>query len=411
MWLPKCGIRRCEANSYRAVPFLKRRARFLVSTEFDYNNKRRPYQVTFMRNLKSEFVTRVRLPAFFLKRLVINILGNAGQRFRRVYLTSARIFAESELRWLNRRGVGETRFHELMPLYPTLQRVLYIHIPKCGGTSIRRSLVQEHKCAPVPVPNSGSINQAINYMVWSASRLSLQRRFLNRLAQERESEDLRQRFLRVFAGYCIAQSPKRVFILGHQRASEMLPYFRDGRDLLFATVRAPAEILKSLVAYRVTHTLEDQLRPDSMQLLESLQLDIKAFTELVNLQPKQLTELILEQQPPYLTKFLTFDERTDHESVWKGIKDHSVFLAHVSDQEYMIAKLLGNKPGLHLENTSANRQGMAAEYTAAVQKSWIEPFVDRESVMLYRKIEALGIIGFWQRGGTVREYRDLLKQS
>lgn len=78
-----------------------------------------------MRNLKSEFLTRVRLPAFFLKRLVINILGNAGPRFKGFYLTSSRIFAESELKWLNSRGIGETGFHELMTLYPTLQRVLY----------------------------------------------------------------------------------------------------------------------------------------------------------------------------------------------------------------------------------------------------------------------------------------------
>jgi hypothetical protein len=338
-------------------------------------------------------------------------LGNAGQRFEPAFLYLSNVFAKRELRWINQQGIGETDYHALLGLYPNLQRILYIHIPKCGGTSIRRSLVRENKCAPIPMPDSGSIEQSISFMLWSASRKSVQRKFLNSCATAHAPETLQQKYLRVFTGYCVTQAPTRMFILGHQRASEMLPYFRDGRDLLFATVRAPAEILKSLVAYRVTHTLEDQLRPDSIKLLDSLQLSIEAFTELASFQPQRLTELILERPKPALNAYLAFDDRTDHESVWQGIKDRSVFLAHMSEQDHMIAKLLGNPPGLHLENTSANRQGMAAEFTASLQQSWIEPFVDRDSMMLYQKLDALGVIGFWKSGGTVPEYIDLLENS
>jgi hypothetical protein len=349
--------------------------------------------------------------AFRCKRFLINILGNAGPRFKRAYLTSARKLAENEQSWLISQGIGGTDFHELISLYPSLQRILYIHIPKCGGTSIRRSLVKENKCAPVPMPDSGSINQAISFMLWSASPLSPKRRFLNRRATAQAGENLQQKYLRVFTGYCVAQAPKRIFVLGHQRASELVTFFREDRDLLFATVRAPAEILKSLVTYRVTHTLEDQLRPDSVELLDSLQLDIKAFTELASTRPQRLTELILERHQPALNAYLAFDHRKDHESVWQGIKDRSVFLAHISEQAPMIRMLLGNQPGTHRENTTASHDEISAEFNAAIRESWLEPFIDWDSMTLYKRMESSGIIGFWQNGGTVRQYLALLKSA
>lgn len=364
-----------------------------------------------MRVSDSLFGTRGRLFVLFIKRLLITILANAGQRLAPAYQALSRHFAESEQQWINRRGIGDTDYYQLMSLYPERQRVLFIHIPKAGGTSIRRMLVRESKCAPIPTPGEGTVSQAIHYMHWSAPRKSMQRRFLNACAAERDAESLRQRFLRVFAGYCVAQSPQRMFILGHKTAGEMLPYYREGRDLFFATVRAPAEILKSLVAYRVMHTLDDKFRPDSIELLDSLQLDIHTFTELVRDQPRQLTELILAQQPPILTTFLAFNHQTDHESVWQGIKQRCVFLAHMSEQDQMLARLLGSEPSQRRENTSADRVGLAAEFTASIKGNWIEPFVHPDSTMLYQRLEAVGIIGFWEGGGTVRQYRELLNNS
>lgn len=366
--------------------------------------------LTFTRKFKSEVVTRVR-PLVFLRKLLTNILGNAGPRFAPAYLDSSRIFAESELRWINRRGIGETDFYSLMSLYPTLQRVFFIHIPKCGGTSVRKTLVDEGNCVPVPVPASDAIKQSIEYMTSSAPPKSLKWLFLDACAKERDSDNLRQRFLRIFAGYRIVHSPKRVFILGHKRAKELMPYFRDGTDLLFTTVREPAEILMSVAAYRVSHTLKNEYRQDSIRLLESLQLNLQEFTELVRTQPRHLTELILEKNPPSLVGYLSMDNRIDHESVWRSLRDKTVFISHMSEQAQMLCQLFGGQPSLHRKNTSENRPGLAADFTAAVHRSWTEPFVDPNSAILYERMEAAGIIGFWQSGGTLRQYRDLLKNA
>ena len=142
-----------------------------------------------------------------------------------------------------------------------------------------------------------------------------------------------------------------------------------------------------------------------------MQLDYREFAELAASQPRELTERILTIKPPSLVSFLAMDRNTDHESVWQGIKDQTVFIAHMSEQNQMLGSLFGKQPNTHPRNTSDNRQPVAAKFSAALQNSWIEPFVDPDSTQLYQRLESTGIIGFWQKGGTVSQYRRLLRDS
>jgi len=357
------------------------------------------------------FVTRIGFLFFVFKRWLMTVLGEAGQRGVETYLEMSRRLTDREGARVAARGVGQADYYELFSLYPELQRVLFIHIPKCGGTSVRRMLVREGRCAPIPTPEGGAIGQATNYMVFSAARRTVQRRFLNHCVNEEEASSPRQRYLKVFTGYYVTQRPKRIFILGHMNARQLLPHFRRHRDQFFATVRAPADILKSLVAYRVTQTLADNHHPDSVALLGTLGVDIQQFSELVHSQPRHLAERILEKQSPLLTTSLAFGEDVGYEAVWAGIRERNVFLAHLSEQSLMVGRLLGCEPGEYRENASVDRTGLAAEFSAAVRKDWAEPFVDADSRMLYERLESVGIIGFWRNGGTVREYTDLLRNA
>ena len=350
-------------------------------------------------------------PLAYCRKLLCRTFALFGQFLAPLYLRTSRSFLRSKLKWINKRTVGAIDFYTLMPLYPALRRVLFIHIPKCGGTSIRKMLVQECRCAPIPLPDTGAVNQSIKYMIGAVPTHSPQGQLLQSCATQHTSEPLRQRFLRVFTAYDLATSPKRVFLLGHKPARELMPYRRNRKDIMLTTVRSPIEILKSMAAYRVSHTLKNTQRQDSIELLGLLQLDIHAFTELARTQPGPLTARILEHNSPSLVAYLTLDGRTDHSSIWEGIQSEGIFIAHMSEQAHMLSEVFGQLSHQHRINTSDNRQGLAAEFTAGIQDSWIEPFIDTDSRQLYQRLESNGIIGFWKKGGTASEYRDLLASS
>lgn len=341
---------------------------------------------------------------------LLRFLLHAGAPFAPFYLAFSKRYVANELDKFTRRGIGRTDSYDLMSMYPDLQRILFIHIPKCGGTSVRRSLIEAHLCAPIPWRDRG-IDQCIDFMTRTAVRKSFQRQLLDNCAAERAPEELQHRYLRVLAGYFVAFRPKRVFALGHPQARELLPLHRQDRDLLFTTVREPRNILRSLVAYRVTHTLKHPHRSDSIELLESLQLDIGEFRDLVSKQPKIVTERILKVQSPSLGQFLAFDDKTDVESVWQGLKEQTVYVGHLSEQGPMLASLLGGQQAGYRLNTSSKRQGLPAQFAAAIEHAWLEPFVDSDSRQLYQRLESSGIIGFWRKGGTVQQYRNLLRSA
>jgi hypothetical protein len=364
----------------------------------------------FAKNLRLSIALRIR-PMAFAGRLISKTLAKAGPRFAQLYHRTSERLVNSELKWINQWGINDDDFYDLLTLYPNLKRVLFIHIPKCGGTSIREVLVDDFQCAPIPLPGSGTINQSIDYMTASVFKRMQPGQLPQGDEIKNDGDTLRQRYLRVFTGYCFASNPGHLFILGHKRARELNPLYRPRSDFFFTTVRAPVAILKSMVTYRVSHTLKNRHRQDSIELLEAMQLDYQDFSELVTTNPKELTARILEIKPPSLVSYLAMDHRTDAEAVWQGIKEQSVFIAHMSEQDRMLAKLFGKQPQMTRKNTSEGREGLAGEFSAALQDSWLESSVEPDSALLYQRLESTGIIGFWGNGGTVAEYQELLQNA
>jgi hypothetical protein len=337
-------------------------------------------------------------------------LARPGQLLKPAYLAAAETLVNREVARIARLEIGRTSYYGLMSLYPDLQRTFFIHIPKCGGTTIRQSLVDEYCCAPVPLPGEGATRQSIDYMVRSIPVATPQRQLLEACAGDHD-QDLAQKYLRTFTGYRLARSPQRVFILGHKLAREMAPFYREERDFFFTTVRDPAEALKSMLAYRVSHTLANRNRMDSIEFLDALQIEYPRFEELATDDPEGLARLALSKKTPSLATFLAMDERTDCESVWAGLRERAVFIAHMSEQSDMLEKLFGSRPKVRHKNSSDQRRGLAADFSHSLQDDWIEPHVDPEARSIYERLERSGVIGFWKNGGTKTEYHELMKNS
>jgi len=352
---------------------------------------------------------RVRANEFVGARLA-RALARPGTLFEPAYLAAFESVINREVARINRLDIGSTSYYGLLSLYPELQRAFFIHIPKCGGTSIRLSLVDEYCCAPVPLPGASATHQSIDYIQRSLPEGNPWRRLLDTSANTTD-RDLAQGFLRAFTGYRLIRNPGRAFILGHKFAREMVPFYREERDFFFTTVRDPAEALKSMLVYRVAHTLANRRRADSLEFLQSLQIDYPQFEELVAQNPEALTQLALARKTHSLANFLSMGSQTDCESVWTGLREKTVFVAHMSEQSRMLAALFGNRPRTRRKNRSGYQRGLAAEFAAAVQDDWIRPYVDPESRRLYDRLAATGIIGFWEAGGTISQYRQLIERA
>lgn len=319
--------------------------------------------------------------------------------------------AQQALEALKAADSFNANFYSLMSLRPQMQRILFIHIPKCGGTSMRRTLVQDSHCAAIPVEGVGAVGQSIRYMVKSVRPRGPEGQLLHAFSTDVETGGIHEQYLRTFAAFCHALDAKRVFILGHKPADELLPLWRPEVDLFMTVVREPAAMLKSLAAYRVSQAIAQPNAPTTAQTLRHVSLKHDALVAMATDDPKALTERLLRSEAPSLCGYLAFDNNPAWESVLAGLKERKVFISHMKEQSRMQASLMGGEIKPRVENSSSSRKGIAADFSAAVSTEWTEPFVDDNSRTLYERLVNSGIIGFWEKGGTAEQYQDLLAQA
>ncbi|MCX2976685.1 hypothetical protein [Candidatus Marimicrobium litorale] len=317
----------------------------------------------------------------------------------------------SELRWISKKDIGEKNYFGLMSLYPGLKRIFFVHIPKCGGTSIRQNLVESYGVAPIPLTSPGTIQQSVQFMVSSAYRRGVLKDIGSRDEVHQQDNSQRSTYLRVLVAFMVATNPRYLFILGHQRAKELAPLYRGAPDLIFSTVREPVAMLRSLVNYRVFHTLANQNRRDSQELLDLFNCTIEEFNVLLKSDPRVLVSKILSANKASLASYLALDDNTDPDAVWSGICNHGIYIAHVSEQNEFQKALFGKQPRALHKNATDTNVDFIESFNACLQDEWIRPHIDKDSAELYKRFVEKGIIGFWKNGGSPESYRRLLRDT
>ena len=361
---------------------------------------------------KAHLYARYRIrPLADLGKVFARLLGKMGPMARKFYACCIERQIRSELRWISKKNIDENNYFGLMSLYPGLKRVFFVHIPKCGGTSIRQNLVESYGVAPIPLTSPGTIQQSVQFMVSSAYRRGILKDIGSRDGVHQQDNSQRSTYLRVLVAFMVATNPRYLFVLGHQRAKELAPLYRGAPDLMFSTVREPLAMLRSLVNYRVFHTLANQNRRDSKELLDELDCSFDEFYALLRSDPKSLVSQVLSVKKPSLTSYLALNEHTDSETVWSGICSHNIYIAHVSEQDEFQKALFGKKPRALHKNATDTNSDFIESFNADLQDEWIRPHIDIDSAELYQRFVNNGIIGFWKNGGTLETYRQMLREK
>lgn len=317
--------------------------------------------------------------------------------------------ARSELAHILSQQEQNSSYGFLFDCMAHLDRVLFIHIPKCGGTSLEKSLVTDVNCVPVPQDSVPYYRLENFFMASAVLPESFEQQFLQKFVGSADPNDVRDRYFRMQAAYKVACQPSRIFAIGHKSLRDLAPLSRGERDIFMTTVRAPADILKSLVGYRVFRIFEGG--EIASRLLQKLQLDTARFETLVESDPEYLTNLILGAEAPSLCQMLQFDVPGDGESVWCGIKPNKVFIAHMSEQQQMLQQIFGTPIQNRVENTSSKWTGIGSDFKAVVEDAWLRPFINPEDAYLYDCMTNAGIFGFWRDGETPQECSTLLESS
>ena len=361
---------------------------------------------------KADFYATYRIrPLADLEKAFVRVLGKLGPMARRFYVYCIERQIRSELQWINTKNINENNYHDLMSVYPALKRVFFVHIPKCGGTSIRQNLVESYGVAPIPLASSGTIQQSIQFMVSSAYRRGILKDIGSRDEAHQRERSQKSTYLRVFIAFMVATNPRYLFILGHQRAKELAPLYRGAPDLIFSTIREPVAMLRSLVNYRVFHTLANQNRQDSKELLNTFDCTFDEFNILLESEPKVLVSKILSANQASLASYLALDENTDPDTVWSGICNHDIYIAHISEQDELQKALFGKQPRALHKNATDTTVDFIKSFNDCLQDEWIKPHVDKDSAELYNRFVESGIIGFWKNGGSPESYRRLLREN
>ena len=353
---------------------------------------------------------RVR-PLAYLGKVFANILRKLGPAARRLYVYSIERQISSEVRWVTRKSIDKNDYLELMALYPGVKRVFFVHIPKCGGTSIRQNLVESYGVAPIPLGSPGTIRQSVQFMLSSAYRRGNLKDLGSRDDVQKRNTSQRSTYIRVLAAFMAATNPRYLFILGHQRARQLVPLYRGAPDLIFTTVREPIAMLRSLVNYRVLHTLANKDRRDSKELLNTLNCTFDEFNVLIRSEPRLLVSKILSANNASLASYLALDESTDLDTVWSGICHHDIYIAHISEQDELQKALFGKSPRALHKNATPTTSDFMESFNADLKDEWIRPHVDSDSAKLYQRFVDSGIIGFWKNGGSLERYRHLLRAN
>ncbi|MEM9256574.1 MAG: hypothetical protein AAGA91_14090 [Pseudomonadota bacterium] len=326
-----------------------------------------------------------------------------GPRIRR-----KRANAEREYARLRRQLLVRVYPRRLLSVYDNLQRVLFVHIPKCGGTSLRGNLVSDLRCLPVPANRGFVVEQCVTFMRRSAEGGTPQRKLLESFTDMDTQGYSVPGYLRTLGAFHALWRPTRTTLLGHQPARTLKRYFRPQRDLLLSVVRDPIDVLRSMVNYRVFHTLLNAHREDSRFLLKSMRMSEQHFRKLASDDPRQLTRALLTEVDFSLAGYLAMDKRTDCDTVWQGLRQHQVILCHIDEQQAMLEQVFGIKLSGQFLNTSDERDGLAATFAGALQDDWLLEHVDKDSVALYQRLSDKGVLGFWRQGGNLSDYRALL---
>ena len=284
--------------------------------------------------------------------------------------------------------VSELSFR-LADAHPELRRLLHIHIPKTGGTSLDAILCARRETLPVPV--------FPEYLPTILRELMGQEPVEDQAPAQLLSQyfSLKDRLL--------AQGKLRWLLpVTHIRLAEAIGHTRDHRDVRFTLLRHPREQVVSMLRFRIMHTLH---KPDCIihrAIHQILGMTRDAFLSRAQASDPELFRMILRLDTE-VARNLGFSswlclpgQPHTSEQMLASIATHGIHCATAATMTRMVHRLTGltdpSAPSLHRNRTDdLNHSGLRLH----IDDSVITPFVEESSVELFARLQEADALAVW----------------
>lgn len=280
--------------------------------------------------------------------------------------------------------------------HPELRRLLHLHIPKTGGTSLDSILCRNGETLPAPI-NPFDACYALSLI--EPSRV-----------QGPDKQDPQSLYLQTAKGLLRSGKLRWILPVQHLRLAEIISMARDDRDVCFTLLRDPWEQVKSMLRYRIYQTLIPPGAENHLPMHQLIGISHSEFVQGARSSDPNLFRSILRIESEQY-RHLGFSpwlclpgQQNTCAQMLASIATHCIHCATAPTMASMVQSLTGltclsSTPVHNNRADDLNHSGLRLHIDDAV----ITPYVEESAVELFRRLQEAGALEVWDEPSTAAE--------
>jgi hypothetical protein len=293
---------------------------------------------------------------------------------------------------------------------PDLKRILFVHIPKCGGSAFTMHLASSRRVAIAPTKDY--LYDAV-LDIYAAS---------NPLSPVKTETELgfRTGIEQLLCPSSDAKPITHIAPFNHLDLLTAISLYREGMDQILCLLRPPLEVSESMLKYRIGHVLQHPTARDSLELLSGLGTTPEKFRAMAEANDQALYAAILEREKEAMDLanwlLVPFQERADAAmQALINIRKAQVICAPTSKMNQLLGHALGSgawPAQLPRHNASSFLLDAHPSINIQIATEVLRTATPQTSIEIYNAILNSGALDSWtEQGFDQKSYWQSIDQA